>query len=152
MGIHEELRNELKDAMRARDQRRLDVIRAIETEIKMARAEPGFSGEVDDALYRRVIARYVKKMQKALAEYEDLGERGRDLADKLRFEVEYLSQWLPKTLGPDETRRLVREAIQELGVTDPKQAGRVIGHLMKAHREVLDGRLVRALVEEELRG
>ena len=152
MSIQEELRQELKEAMKARDQRRLDVIRAIETEVKMARAEPGFSGEVDDDLYRTVIARYVKKMKKALAEYEGLGDQGREMAEKLRFEVEYLSRWLPQQLGPDETRKLVQQAIRELGVTNPKQVGRVIGHLMKSHRDVLDGKLVRRIAEEELAG
>ena len=55
MSIHEELAAELKDAIRGRDRRRMDVIRQVETEVARARTEPGFHGEVDDALYRRVI-------------------------------------------------------------------------------------------------
>ena len=77
MAIHDELAAELRDAMRTRDRRRMDVIRQVETELARARTEAGFHGEVDDALYRRVIAAYTKKMDKARLEFEAAGERGR---------------------------------------------------------------------------
>ena len=152
MSIAEQLREELKDAMRARDQKRLDVVRAIETEVKMARSAPGFEDEVDDALYEKIIAAYVKKMKKALTEYEGLGDRGKEMADKLRFETEYLARWLPKQLGEEEIRVLVKQAIEELGASSPKQAGRIVGHLMKTHKKELDGKLVQRIATEELGG
>lgn len=150
MSIKAELAEELKDAMRNRDARRRDVIRQIETEVTKKVTAPGFEGEADDDLYRQVIASYVKKMAKARDEYAALGERGVGMAEKLSFEVEYLSRWLPKTLTEEETRTLAQAAIEELGVDDPKSAGRVIGHLMKSHRDELDGRLVGRIVNEIL--
>jgi uncharacterized protein YqeY len=73
------------------------------------------------------------------------------MADKLGFEVEYLSRWLPSKLDEKATRELVKGAIAELGVAgDEKAAGRVIGHLMKTHGKDLDGGLVNRLVREEL--
>lgn len=151
MSIQDELTEELRDAMRAKDARRRDVIRQIRTEVSVARSSAGFSGDVDDALYRDVIASYTKRMRKSIEEYRELGERGEAMADKLAFEVEYLSRWMPETLGPDETRDLVRAAIDELGVAgDEKATGRVIGHLMTSHREELDGSLVSRIVREEL--
>lgn len=150
MTIKEELAEELKDAIKKGDAHRRDAVRQVQTEVATARSEPGFTGEVDDDLYRRVIASYVKRMEKSRGEYEELGERGSRMAEKLGFEVEYLSQWLPKKLGEEETRRLVVAAIEELGAGDIKAAGHVIGHLMKAHREELDGSLVNRIVGEEL--
>ena len=151
MSIQEELTAELRDAMKAKDVRRRDVIRQIETEVATAKSQPGFSGEVDDALYQKVIASYVKKMDKTRAEYEGYGERGADMAAKLAFEVEYLSQWTPKKLSEAETSELIRAAIAELGVDgDEKAAGRVTGHLMKTRGKDLDGGLVNRLVREEL--
>jgi uncharacterized protein YqeY len=151
MSIKEELASELREAMKAKDGRRRDVIRQIETEVSIARSQPGFSGEVDDALYRQVIGSYVKKMDKSREEYLDIGERGEAMAAKLGFEVEYLSRWLPRKLDTEATRALVREAIAELGVAgEEKAAGRVTGHLMKGHGEDLDGGLVNRLVREEL--
>jgi uncharacterized protein YqeY len=151
MTIKDELAIELRDAMKAKDAPRRDVIRQIETEISLARSDPGFTGVVDDDLYRKVIASYVKKMDKSRAEYEAMGDRGRAMAEKLAYEVEYLGRWLPKKLGEPETREMVRVVITGLGVAgDPKAAGQVMGALMKAHGRDLDGALVSRIVAEEL--
>ena len=152
MSIQEELSAELRDAMKAKDVRRRDVIRQIQTEVATAKSQPDFEGEADDAFYQRVIGSYVKKMDKSRAEYSEMGERGAAMADKLAFEVDYLSKWLPKKLGEVETRELVREAIDELGVKDDeKAAGRVTGHLMKSRGDDLDGARVNRIVREELK-
>jgi uncharacterized protein YqeY len=151
MTIQEQLTTELRAAMKEKDARRRDVIRQIQTEVATAKSQPDFSGEVDDAFYQKVIASYVKKMDKSREEYAALGERGEVMADKLAFEVEYLSRWLPKKLDEAETRRLVVEAIEDLGASgDEKAAGRVTGHLMRNHGKDLDGGLVNRLVREEL--
>ncbi len=149
MSVREELTTELKDAMRSGDRPRVNVIRQVQTEVSVAKTAPGFSGEVDDALYIATIGSYVKKMTKAKREYEDAGERGREQAAKLAYEIGYLSRWLPATLSEEETRALVRSAIEELAANDPKMAGRVIGHVMKSGADV-DGGLVNRLVREEL--
>lgn len=151
MTIQEELTAELRDAMKEKDALRRDVIRQVQTEVATAKSQPEFRGEVDDALYQEVIASYVKRMDKAREEYLSLGERGEDMADKLAFEVEYLSRWLPEKLDEEATRRLVLEAIEELDAAgDEKAAGRVTGHLMKTHGSDVDGGLVNRLVREEL--
>lgn len=149
MSIHDELVAELKEAMKQGDSARRNVIRQVETEVSLAKSAPGFTGEVDDDLYLRTIASYVKKMEKARKEFEAAGERGADQAAKLAFEVEYLSRWLPQLPDEGETRQIVQTAIAELGVDDPKMVGRVMGHIMKSGRE-LDGGLVNRLVREEL--
>jgi uncharacterized protein YqeY len=90
-------------------------------------------------------------MDKSRAEYAGFGDRGAEMASKLAFEVDYLSQWLPKKLGEEETRMLVVSAISDLGVAgDEKATGRVIGELMKNHGKDLDGGLVNRLVREEI--
>lgn len=149
MTIREDLATELKDAMRNRDKPRLNVIRQIQTEISFATSAEGFSGEADDDLYRHVIAAYVKKMDKARREFESAGERGAERAASLRFEVDYLSRWLPQKLSEAETRELVRATIAELGAIDAKQIGQVTGAVMRSGAE-LDGSLVAKLVREEL--
>ncbi|MGH8875203.1 MAG: GatB/YqeY domain-containing protein [Acidimicrobiia bacterium] len=150
ISIKDELTGELRDAIRTGDARRRDVIRAVETEVSMARTQPGFTGEVGDDLYRQVIAAFSKKMDKARAEYQGLGDRGTAMADKLVFEVDYLSRWLPAKLGEEETRALVRAAVVELAAAGPRQVGQVVGHLMRARGEELDGGLVNRIAREEL--
>ena len=151
MTIKDDLAQELQDAMRAQDGPRRDVIRQVETEVAVAKSQPGFEGEVDDDLYRTVIAAYVKKMDKARDDYLEIGERGAAMAEKLGYEVEYLSRWLPSKLDEAATRDLVKAVIAELGVGgDQKAAGRVTGHVMKTHGKDLDGGLVNRVVREEL--
>ena len=152
MSIKEELAAELKEALRSSDRNRKDVIRAIETEVSRAKAEPGFEGDINDDLYRTVIASYVKKMLKAREEYDEMGERGAEMAEKLTFETEYLSRWLPTMLDETATRELVYQAITELSVDDPKRAGQVVGHIMRDHKGEVDGALVNRLVREALEG
>ncbi len=149
MGIQDELAAELKDAIKSRDKARSNVIRQVQTEVAVAKAAPGYRGDVDDDLYKATIISYVKKMEKARAEYEEMGERGADQAAKLAYEVDYLARWTPQLPGEDETRQIVRDAITELGVDDPKMMGRVMGHIMKSGQE-LDGGLVNRIVREEL--
>ncbi len=151
MTIKDELKAELTDAMKSRDARRRDVIRMIDTEVSVARSAVGFRGEVDDDFYRKIITSYSKKMEKAKAEYEALGERGEAMAKQLGWEVEYLGRWLPKKLGEAETAELVEATIAELGVAgDPKAAGRVIGQIMESHKDEVDGGLVNRLVAAAL--
>lgn len=149
--IKDELAAEYKDAMKSGDTVRRDVIRQVNAEVSLRKAEPGWDGDESDTFYVDVIGSYVKKMDKARREYEELGERGAEMAGKLAFEVEYLSRWLPSKLGEDETRALVEQVITELGVGgDPKAAGRVTGALMKEHRDEVDGALANRLVREAL--
>lgn len=149
--IKDELAAEYKDAMKSGDAARRDVIRQVNAEVSLRKAEAGWDGDESDAFYVDVIGSYVKKMDKARREYEDLGERGAEMAGKLAFEVEYLSRWLPSKLDEDETRALVERVIADLGVAgDPKAVGRVTGTLMSAHRDEVDGALANRLVREAL--
>ncbi len=150
MTIRDQLSAELKDALKTSDRNRKDVIRAIETEVSRAKAEPGFEGDINDELYRNVIASYVKKMAKARHEYLEMGDRGEEMAAKLAYETEYLARWLPQTMDEAGTKDLVNRAIIELSAEGPKQAGRVVGHIMKDHQGEVDGSLVNRLVREAL--
>ncbi len=147
MSIKEELTAELRAALKAGERDKMAAVRQVETEVSLARSQPGFSGEVGDDLYRAVIESYVKKIAKARDEYLGYGERGAEHAERLGAEIEFLSRWLPDKLDEEGTRRLVDAAFEELGDA-ATQAGRVIGHIMKTGRDDLDGKLVAALVRE----
>lgn len=151
MTIQEQLAAEQKAAMKSGDRSTLNVIRQIQSEVSVAKAAPGFDREVDDDLYLATIATYVKRMSKARSEYEALGERGREQAEKLAFEIDYLAAYLPQKLDEAATSDLVDQTIADLGATDPKMTGQVIGAVMKSGQDV-DGTLVARLVNEALAG
>lgn len=147
--IRDQLAAELKDAIKTGDKLRRDAIRQIQTEVRKVTSQAGVE-EGTDEVYRVVIAAYIKKMSKARDEYREMGDRGREMADKLDFEVEYLSRWMPSKLGESHTRRLVQQTIEDMRVEgEPKAVGRVVGALMKT-RDDLDGALVNRLAREEL--
>ena len=148
MSIAAKLDAELKDAMRARDQARLGCIRSVRAKVQEAVNAKGFTGEADDALYVKVIGSYVKSLQKAIDEMKGAGA----VADKYRAEIAYLQPYLPQALDEGATRALVQKTIADLGVTDAKQSGRVMGAIMKDHKDEVDAALVKRLVSEALGG
>jgi uncharacterized protein YqeY len=147
MSIEQDLDQQLKQSMRDKDQQTLDVVRMIKSKVQERRTAKGFSGEIDDALLRDVIAAYKKQLQKAYEEYEKLGERGAEQLAKLRFEIDFTSRFLPVTMGDDELRTLVAERIATLGVSDVKQVGKLVGDVMKTHRGKVEAADVKRIAE-----
>jgi uncharacterized protein YqeY len=150
MSIEAQLATRLKEAMQGRRTPEINVIRMVKTLATTTRTAPGFDREVDDAFWVDVISRYVKQQQRALAEFEQAGEQGAKHASEIRFEIEYLSPFLPRTLGEDDVRALVKQAIAETGAAGAKRVGRVTGAVMKAHKDEVDAAVVKRIAEEEL--
>jgi uncharacterized protein YqeY len=150
MPLEQELRKLLTEAMKAKDLRTADVVRMVNTKVAERRTAKGFSGAVDDALYLDVISSYRKSLVKAREEFLAAGDRGKEQADSLAWEIEFLDRFLPKGLGADELRAAVRAAITAIGANDVKQAGRVVGEVMKHHKGQVDAGSVKKIAEEEL--
>jgi uncharacterized protein YqeY len=151
MALEQELDETLKQAMKGKDSRTADVVRMIKTKLMERRTAKGFSGAVDDALVRDVIGAYRKQLQKALVEFEHAGERGATQVAQLRFELEFCQRYLPQAMDEAAVRALVRERIAALGVTDAKQAGRLVGDVMKTHKGQVDAADVKRIAEELLK-
>ena len=147
MALADDLSSALKDAMKAKDKPKLDAIRQIQTEIAKKKAEKG--EEVNDDLVLGVISSYVKKMIKAVEEYQSLGDRGQEMAEKIQFEIDFLSTYLPEQLGEEEVEKIVDEVLSELGDVDISQMGRVIGAVM-AKGDGIDGSVVSKIVKDKL--
>src|SRR4029079_11547549 len=103
-------------------------------------------------LWLDVIAAYQKQLRKARDEYAALGDKGASFLPQLDFEIEFCAKFLPKTAGEDEVRAVVKETIAKMGVTDPKQAGKVMGEIMKPRKGLFDPAMVKKLVEQALAG
>ena len=150
MSVEQALNDTLTQAMRARDARTADVVRMLKSRLTERRTAKGFSGPVDDALVLDVIGAYRKSLQKALPDYEKAGERGQTQAAQLRFEIEFCERFLPRGLDDAALRALVRERLAALGITDARQAGRVVGDVMKTHKGLVEAGDVKRLAEELL--
>jgi uncharacterized protein YqeY len=150
MPLEQQLTQTLTQAMKDKDARTADVVRMIKTKIMERRTAKGFTGQVDDALITDVIAAYRKQLQKAVEEFDKLGDKGKEQADQLRFEIGFCEKFLPKGMDEAALRALVKERIAALGVNDPKQVGRLVGDIMKSHKGQVEAGDVKRIAEETL--
>ena len=151
MALEQELTNRLTQAIKDKDARTADVVRMLKTRLQERRTAKGFSGQLDDALVLDVIGAYRKQLQKAIAEYEKVGERGAAHAAQLRFEQEFCEGYLPKGLDETAVRALVKERLASLGIADAKQVGRLVGDIMKTHKGQVEAGDVKRIAEELLK-
>jgi uncharacterized protein YqeY len=147
MAVIDDLSNALKEAMKSKDKTKLDAIRQVQTEVAKKKAEKG--EEATDELVLGVISSYVKKMNKAVEEYESLGDRGVEMAEKIQGEIDFLSTWLPEQLSDEEVEKIVDEVLSELGDVDMSQMGKIIGAVM-AKADGLDGSTVSKIVKSKI--
>jgi uncharacterized protein YqeY len=150
--IERGLAEQLKDAMRAKDKRALAALRMVRTKIMEARTAKDAKPLDEDAVLA-IIRGYVKTLEAALAEFRAAGTAEDDENIlQLSAEVALLAPYLPSFLGAAETATIVEAAIAATGATSRKEAGKVIGAVMKTHKGAVDPALVRAAVEARLVG
>jgi len=143
--LKDRINADLKDAMRAREQLRLDTLRSALSGFIYKRTEAG--KELSDADEVEVVARLVKQRGDSLAEFERAGRT--DLAEKEKAEREILLAYLPQQKSPAEIREMVQSALSELA-PEARNQGAVMKLVMPALKGLADGNLVRQIVAEEL--
>jgi uncharacterized protein YqeY len=97
-----------------------------------------------------MIAAYAKQSRKTVNELEGLGDKAADALEEARFELAFCEQFLPKKLDAEATDALVRKLAEDNGITDKKQMGRLMGLIMKNHRDEVEGDLARQAAEKVL--
>lgn len=145
--LRERLRDDLKDAMRARDVVRRDTIRLVEAAIKNAEIEKR-GAELSDQDVQAILQRQVKQRQDSIEQYEQANRP--DLAAAERAEIAVIEVYLPQQLSRAEIETAARAAIDQLGATGPGDRGKVMGRLMSELRGKADGAMVNAVVGELL--
>ncbi len=148
MGLKEKIDQELKEAMRSKDERKLSALRMLKTAIR--RAEVDKMRELTDDEIIAVIADEAKKRREAIEEFTRGGRE--DLALQEKEELAVLESYLPKPLSREEIEEMARQAIKEVGATSPRQMGQVMKVLMPRVRGRADGSLVSKIVQELLAG
>ena len=150
MSLMEEIEAKLRAAIKARDAKAASCLRMLKSRIIEKRTSASFKGELTDQVIQDVATTYVKQLTKSIGEFEKGGESAREMITQTKWEIDYLSEFLPKHLDEAATQAIVEGALEESGITDPAQAGRVIGIVMKDHKGEVDAVLVRRLIEEKL--
>lgn len=148
MALTEQIDQDLKAAMLARDEVRKLTLRGIKKEIIEARTAPGFSGELSDEALQKMMAKMVKQRKDAAALYQQQGRA--DLADNELAEVSVIEGYLPKALSPEELEAAIRTIIAETAAAGPKDMGKVMGVATKRLAGKAEGRAVSEMVKKLL--
>lgn len=151
MPIREEIEARLRQARKDRDERTRNVISMLKNKV-LTELKSGSGRTEDDALWQETIASYAKALQKSLPEFDKAGERGKEAKEEALFELQFCEQFLPTKLDEAQTEALVRKVATAHGIDDPKQMGKLMGLLMKDHKEELDGNLARQIAQRVLAG
>ena len=146
MTLRETLEDDIIQAMRARDQARLEALRFLKSVIQAAEKSQGKT--LDDPALVEIVVKQVNDRRESIRMFEQ-GNRA-DLVAKESAELAILAAYLPPQLGPDELAQLVRDTIKEVGATTAQDRGRVMGRLMPQVRGRADGTEVNALVTQLL--
>lgn len=144
--LTEKIRQELTDAMKARDALKTSTLRLLHAAFKNEQIEKGH--ELSDEEATAVIRKQGKQRQDSIEQYTK-GNRA-DLADKETAELAILEAYLPSQLDDDAIRAIVADAIAKTGAESKKDAGRVIKEIMGTHKGQVDGRKVQEMVQEAL--
>ncbi len=147
MTLKEQLTQDMKTAMKAKEQVRLGTIRLLRAAVKNREIELG--QELDDDEVLKVILTAVKQRKDSIEQFQKGGRD--DLAQKEQAELEILKFYLPQQLSEEEIRALVKEAIEEVGATSMKDMGKVMKYVMPKAQGRADGKVVNRIVKEQLK-
>jgi uncharacterized protein YqeY len=148
MSLKERLAADLKDALRARDDRRRDVLRF--TLSALHNAEIAAAGPLDEPAELALLAKEAKQRRESIDEFRKAGRQ--DRVEREEAELAILAGYLPETLSRDEIAAAAREVIAQTGASGPKDLGKVMPVLMERLRGRAEGREVNEVVRELLAG
>jgi uncharacterized protein YqeY len=147
MGLVETVTEQMKAAMKAKEAARLSALRNVRAAFLVEMKKDGADTLEDDAAIA-VLRRLAKQRQESIEAFEKAG-RAERVAEE-RSELAVIEAFLPSLADEATTRAWVQEAIAATGASSPKELGRVMGALMKAHKGDIDGNLARRIATELL--
>ncbi len=148
MTLRQKLDEDLKAALRAKEDLRLQVIRGVKSAVRYRELEGEKAVVLDEAGILQVIGSEIKKRRDSVEQYRAGGRE--DLATKEEAEIAILQGYLPAQLSPEELARKVDEAIGKVGAKGPKDMGAVMKALMPEVQGRADGKAVSELVKQKL--
>lgn len=148
MDLFDRISEDIKKAMLAKDRVRLEALRGIKKEFLEAKTAKGGDGTLSDEAATKVLVKMAKQRRESAAIYKE--QNRQDLADGELAEVAVIEEYLPKQLTEEELTAELKKIIAEVGATDVKMMGKVMGVASKALAGRADGRAISAKVKELL--
>lgn len=148
MSLKQQIDNDIKNAMLAKNKEELEALRAIKSLILLAETDKGASGEISADTENKLLQKAVKQRKESAEIFQQQGRQ--ELADKENFQLEIISRYLPKQLSEDEIANELKKIIQQVGAKGPQDMGKVMGAATKALSGKADGKQISELVKKLL--
>ncbi len=148
MSLEADINSDIKAAMRAKDKRTLEALRAVKAALLLARTEKGTSGDVAADAEVKILQRLVKQRRDSADLYAAQGRQ--DLEEEERFQLAVIGKYLPEQLSEEEVRGIIERIIEESGAASMKDMGRVMGMATKQLSGKADNKLIASLVKTAL--
>ena len=148
MNLFDQISNDIKEAMKARDKVRLEALRNVKKYFLEAKTAPGAADELTDDAALKIIQKLVKQGKDSAALYTEQGRA--DLAEAELAQVAAIEVYLPKQMTEEELTAALQNIIAETGAAGPKDMGRVMGVATKQLTGRAEGRAISAKVKELL--
>ena len=146
MSIYDNLYEEMKSAMKAKDQNRVLLLRGLIANIKNATVNAG--KEITDDIVLSCIKKNIKELDQSIESFSKANRS--DEVDHLNLDKIYLSKFLPKQMSEDELKVLIANVVLSLNATSKKDMGKVMKEVMKQTHGLADGKIVSSLVAKVL--
>jgi hypothetical protein len=148
MSLHQQIKQEAQDALKAHEETRLSVLRGIVSECtnENVRNKRKPDVELSDEDVMSIITRLAKQRKDSMAQFKKGGRE--DLVEKEAVELALLEAYLPQMMSLDEIRPLAKAKKEELGITDRTEKGKLMGALMGTLKGKADGNDVKTIVDE----
>ncbi len=148
MNLFDQVSNDIKSAMLAKDKVRLEARRGIKKEFLEAKTAKGADGELTDDMAMKILAKMVKQRKESAQIYTE--QNRPDLAEPELAEAAVIETYLPKQMTEEELTEALKAIIAQVGATTPQEMGKVMGVATKQLAGRADGRAISAKVKELL--
>ena len=148
MGFEEQIMDEMKTAMKAKDEAGLRGLRAIKAEIIKAKTDPGANGILTEEVTLKMLQKMVKQRKDSLEIFKQ--QNREDLAQKEQEELNIIEKFLPKQFSEAELKEAIAAIITQVGASSVADLGKVMGVASKQLAGKADGKTISAVVKELL--
>ena len=148
MALFEQISEDIKSAMKARDKVALEALRNIKKVFVEAKTAPGANDTLEDADALKILQKLAKQGKESAQTF--LANNRQDLADSELAQVEVIERYLPKALEESEIESIVKEIIAQTGAQGMKDMGKVMGVASKQMAGRADGRIISTIVKKLL--
>lgn len=140
MSLIDQIDNDIKLAMKARDKDKLDALRAVKAAILLAKTEKGSSGEINAEQELKILQKLIKQRKESAEIFKS--QNREDLAEIEQIQLEFIEVYLPQMMSEDEITQILKSILEQNQIVDPKDFGKAMGLASKQLSGKADNKLI----------